>query len=154
MKDRVNSMDTEKIKNIKRILVGVDDSEDAQLAFRVAMNRAIEMNAALYITSILEKDEMNVYQVLDADYMHKQIDKLNKHVKEYQKIAEEAGVREVHTITGQGNAGETIVKEIIPQVNPDLLIIGALAKEGIEKYFGSQAAYMAKYAPISVLVVR
>ena len=33
----------EKIKNIKRILVGVDDSDDAQLAFRVAMQRAKEL---------------------------------------------------------------------------------------------------------------
>lgn len=144
----------EKIKNIKRILVGVDDSEDAQLAFRVAMKRAIELNAALYITSILEKDEMNVYQILNADYLRKQIDKLNQHIEGYKKVAIEAGVKKVYTITGQGDAGETIVKEIIPQVNPDLLIIGALAKEGIGKYFGSQAAYMAKYAPISVLVVR
>ena len=54
----------------------------------------------------------------------------------------------------EGDAGETIIKKVIPQVNPDLLVIGALAKEGLEKYFGSQAAYMAKYAPISVLVVR
>ena len=46
----------EKIKNIKRILVGVDDSDDAQLAFRVAMQRAKELDATLYITSILEKD--------------------------------------------------------------------------------------------------
>lgn len=144
----------EKIKNIKRILVGVDDSEDAQLAFRVAMKRAIELNAALYITSILEKDEMNVYQILNADYLREQIDKLNQHIERYKKVAIEAGVKKVYTITGQGDAGETIVKEIIPQVNPDLLIIGALAKEGIGKYFGSQAAYMAKYAPVSVLVVR
>lgn len=144
----------EKIKNIKRILVGVDDSEDAQLAFRVAMKRAIELNAVLYITSILEKDEMNVYQILNADYLREQIDKLNQHIEGYKKVAIEAGVKKVYTITGQGDAGETIVKEIIPQVNPDLLIIGALAKEGIGKYFGSQAAYMAKYAPVSVLVVR
>lgn len=144
----------EKIKNIKRILVGVDDSEDAQLAFRVAMKRAIELNAALYITSILEKDEMNVYQILNADYLREQIDKLNQHIEGYKKVAIEAGVKKVYTITGQGDAGETIVKEIIPQVNPDLLIIGALAKEGIGKYFGSQAAYMVKYAPVSVLVVR
>lgn len=48
-------MDSENIKNIKKILVGVDDSEDAQLAFRVAMRRAIELDATLVITSILEK---------------------------------------------------------------------------------------------------
>ena len=54
----------------------------------------------------------------------------------------------------EGNAGEEIVKNVIPKVKPDLLIIGALSKQGIKKFFGSQAAYMAKYAPISVLVVR
>ncbi|MSE05307.1 universal stress protein, partial [Lactobacillus salivarius] len=57
-------MDSENIKNIKKILVGVDDSEDAQLAFRVAMRRAIELDATLVITSILEKDEMNIYQAM------------------------------------------------------------------------------------------
>ena len=81
----------EKIKNIKRILVGVDDSDDAQLAFRVAMQRAKELDATLYITSILEKDEMNVYQVLDADYMRQQVEKLKKHIEDYRKIALEAG---------------------------------------------------------------
>jgi nucleotide-binding universal stress UspA family protein len=34
------------------------------------------------------------------------------------------------------------------------LIIGSIAKKGIARHFGSQAAYMAKYAPISVLVIR
>ena len=113
-------MDSENIKNIKKILVGVDDSEDAQLAFRVAMRRAIELDATLVITSILEKDEMNIYQAMSRDYIH----------------------------------GEEIVKHIIPAVEPDLLIIGALSKTGIRKYFGSQAAYIVKYSPISVLVVR
>ena len=63
-------MDSENIKNIKKILVGVDDSEDAQLAFRVAMRRAIELDATLVITSILEKDEMNIYQAMSRDYIH------------------------------------------------------------------------------------
>ena len=43
-------MDKEPIKNIKKILVGVDDSEDAQLAFRVAMRRALDLDATLCIT--------------------------------------------------------------------------------------------------------
>lgn len=147
-------MSIEKIKNIRKILVGVDDSEDAQLAFRVAMQRAKELDATLYITSILETDEMNVYQVLDVDYIHKSIDELNEHIKGYKKIALESGINKVKTITAQGDAGETIIKKVIPEVNPDLLVVGALAKEGLGKYFGSQAAYMAKYSPVSVLVVR
>lgn len=118
------------------------------------MQRAKELDATLYITSILETDEMNVYQVLDVDYIHKSIDELNEHIKGYKKIALESGINKVKTITAQGDAGETIIKKVIPEVNPDLLVVGALAKEGLGKYFGSQAAYMAKYSPVSVLVVR
>ncbi|HJC04533.1 universal stress protein [Ligilactobacillus hohenheimensis] len=147
-------MDTESVKNIKKILVGVDDSADAQLAFRVAMRRAIDLNATLYIVSVLEKDEMNVFQVLDDDYVHGEREELKKHLLRYQKIAEEAGVVDVRIVIAEGDPGETIVKEVIPSINPDLLVVGALSKQGIRKYFGSQAAYMAKYAPCSVFVVR
>ena len=113
-------MDKEPIKNIKKILVGVDDSEDAQLAFRVAMRRALDLDATLCIT----------------------------------QIALQAGIKRVEVVIAEGDAGETIIKRIIPKVEPDLLIIGALSKKGVKKFFGSQAAYMAKHAPISVLVVR
>lgn len=147
-------MDTEKVKNIKRILVGVDDSEDAQLAFRVAMRRAIELDATLIITSILESNEMNVYQALSRDYVHGERSDLEKHIQEYKKVALEAGVKKVETVISEGNAGEQIVKTVIPQTQPDLLIVGALSKAGIKKYFGSQAAYIVKNSPVSVLVVR
>ncbi|WP_304653201.1 universal stress protein [uncultured Ligilactobacillus sp.] len=147
-------MDKEPIKNIKKILVGVDDSEDAQLAFRVAMRRALDLDATLCITSILESDEMNVFQALSADYIHGERKELEKHVERYRKIALQAGIKRVEVVIAEGDAGETIIKRVIPKVEPDLLIIGALSKKGVKKFFGSQAAYMAKHAPISVLVVR
>ena len=39
----------------KRILVGVDDSADAKLAFKHAINQAIQDEAELVIVSVLEK---------------------------------------------------------------------------------------------------
>ena len=117
-------MDKEPIKNIKKILVGVDDSEDAQLAFRVAMRRALDLDATLCITSILESDEMNVFQALSADYIHGERKELEKHVENYRKIALQAGIKRVEVVIAEGDAGETIIKRIIPKVEPDLLIIG------------------------------
>ncbi|GKQ42780.1 universal stress protein UspA [Companilactobacillus sp. RD055328] len=139
---------------IKRILVGVDDSADALLAFDHAIKEAVEHKAELVIASVLESDEMNVYQAMDIDYIHGERAELEKHIEDYKKQAEEKGVAKVSVIVGEGKAGEVIVKKIIPQVKPDMLIVGSLAKRGINKYFGSQAAYMAKYSPVSVLVVR
>ncbi|TDG79535.1 hypothetical protein C5L31_000877 [Secundilactobacillus malefermentans] len=141
-------------KQFSHILVGVDDSADAQLAFRYAMNRAKKDGAKLTIVSILESDEMNVYQAMSKDYVHGQRAQLEKHIGEYRKLAEQFGVKRVETVVLEGDPGETIVKRVIPAVKPDLLVVGSLSKTGIQKRFGSQAAYMAKYAPISVLVVR
>ncbi|KRL80781.1 universal stress protein [Secundilactobacillus paracollinoides] len=136
------------------ILVGVDDSEDALLAFDYAIHYALDLNAKLTIASVLENDDMSVYQALDKDYIHGERSELEEHLLDYQRQAQDAGVKDVDLIVDEGDAGETIVKNIIPHVKPDVLIIGSIAKKGIKRRFGSQAAYMAKYAPISVLVIR
>ncbi|GEP18777.1 universal stress protein [Pediococcus argentinicus] len=141
-------------EDFKRILVGVDDSADAQLAFRYAIRQARQNDATLIITSILENEEMNVYQALTKDYIHGERDELVEHINEYRKLALEAGVTKVDMMVDEGDAGETIVKNVIPASKADLLVIGSISKKGIRKYFGSQASYMAKYSPISVMIVR
>ena len=138
----------------ERVLVGVDDSADAQLAFRYAMHRCIKDNSELIITSILESNEMNVYQALTKDYVHGERAELEEHLKEYRKVATDAGVKNVRLIVAEGDPGETIIKDVIPKTDADLLVVGSVSKHGIRKYFGSQAAYMAKYSPISVMIIR
>ncbi|MFD1317135.1 universal stress protein [Loigolactobacillus zhaoyuanensis] len=137
-----------------RILVGVDDSQDALLAFKYAVDQAKQDQAELVIVSVLESEEMNVYQALNKDYVHGERAELEQHVRDYQRQAREAGIERVNTVVAEGEPGEVIVKEVIPHIEPDLLIVGSEAKEGLAKHLGSQAAYMAKYAPISVLVIR
>lgn len=137
-----------------RILVGTDDSHDAQLAFHYAINYAKENDAELFIVSVLESNEMNVYQALDDDYIHGEREALEKHVLEYETEAKAAGVQKVQTVIAEGKPGSTIVNDVIPNINPDLLIIGSFDKPGVARRFGSEAAYMAKYSPISVLVMR
>lgn len=146
-------MDTKDIY-FKKILVAVDDSEDSIKAFRYAVHRALKDDLGLTIVSILEENVINVYQVLTKDFIHGKREDLTKHVEEYREQALAAGVKDVDVWVGAGIPGEEIVNHVIPEVKPDLLVIGAKAKKGITKMFGSQAAYMAKNSPISVLVVR
>lgn len=138
----------------KRILVGVDDSPDAQLAFRYAISEARLSGASLVIASVLESDNVNVFQALNKDLVHGERKDLAEHLNQYRELALRAGVKTVDTVVEEGDPGEVIVKTIIPAVHADLLIVGSLSKTGVRKYFGSQAAYMAKYSPISVMVVR
>ncbi|MET1248987.1 universal stress protein [Sporolactobacillus sp. STCC-11] len=141
-------------EDFSHILVGVDDSADAQLAFRYALNRAKRDKLKLTIVSILEKGDMNVYQALNKDFIHGKREDLEAHVQVYKKVALDFGVEKVDAIVAEGVPGELIVKDIIPHTDADLLVVGSEDKKGIAKHFGSQAAYMAKYSPISVLVVR
>ncbi|NVY96473.1 universal stress protein [Lactobacillus sp. DCY120] len=140
--------------DIKKILVGVDNSDDAQKAFRYAINRAKELNAQLQIVTVLEKHDMNVYQVLDDDFIHGRREDVESHVQGYIETAQKAGVQDVKGIISEGNPGETIVKDVIPKYQPDLLVIGSLDIKKPHKLFGSQAAHMAQNSPISVLVIR
>ncbi|WP_125607967.1 universal stress protein [Lapidilactobacillus bayanensis] len=146
-------MDTSDIY-FKKILVAVDDSEDSIKAFKYAIHRAIKDDVGLMLVSILEENEINVFQAMSKDFIHGKREDLEKHLQEYRQQALDAGVKRVEAWVGAGNPGEEIVNHIIPQVQPDLLVVGSKSKVGITKRFGSQAAYMAKYAPISVLVVR
>ncbi len=144
----------EKEMKFHKLLVGVDDSHDALLAFYYAVRYAAENDAELYIVSVLESNEMNVYQALDDDYVHGERSELEKHIQDFKDQATESGVKKVTSLIAEGDAGKTIVKDVIPHVQPDLLVIGSFDKPGIARRFGSQAAYMSKYAPCSVLVIR
>lgn len=79
--------------DFKRILVGVDDSGDALLAFNYAIKRAKISNAELVIVSVLESNEMSVYQALSKDYIHGEREELEQHILKYQKQAQDAGVK-------------------------------------------------------------
>jgi nucleotide-binding universal stress UspA family protein len=120
-------------KEFKHILVGVDDSDDAQMAFRYAINRAKTDGAKLTIVSILEQQNMNVYEAMSKDFIHGQRKDLEEHVVEYQKLAQEFGVKDVNVVVDEGDPGETIVKDIIPAIKPDLLVIGSVSKQGVRK---------------------
>lgn len=97
---------------------------------------------------------MNVYEALNDDYVRNKREDVEKDVQQYIATAQAGGIQDVRGIISEGNPGEKIVKDIIPQYLPDLLIIGSLDKKVPQRFFGNQAAYMAKRTPISVLVIR
>ncbi len=89
----------------KHILVGVDDSEDALLAFQYAIDTAKRRHAELTIVSILESHEMSVYEALDKDYIHGERSELDNHIQMYVKQAQNAGVEKVDALVSEGKPG-------------------------------------------------
>lgn len=137
-----------------KIMVGVEESPDALKAFHYAIQKAKEEQAELVIVSILEEKEINVYQSLDKNYWQEQLAKLEKQTEKYQQEALANGIDKVSVIVNEGNPGELSINKLIPLNKPDLLIIGSKSTSKLKSFFGSQAAYMARYAPISVMIIR
>lgn len=73
---------------------------------------------------------MNVYEALNDDYVRNKHEDVEKDLQQYIATAQAAGVQDVRGIISEGNPGEKIVEDIIPQYQPDLLIIGSLDKKG------------------------
>lgn len=73
---------------------------------------------------------MNVYEALNDDYVRNKREDVEKDLQQYIATAQAAGVQDVRGIISEGNPGEKIVEDIIPQYQPDLLIIGSLDKKG------------------------
>ncbi|MDM5145406.1 putative universal stress protein [Lactococcus lactis] len=79
----------------KNILVGVDESEGAQKAFQYAVKQASKTGAALLIASILEIEELNVYEALDPEYLSQKQSQLLLNLKKYKQYAENSGVKNI-----------------------------------------------------------
>lgn len=136
------------------ILVGVDRDDDAQKAFAYAMRRAVRDDAKLTIVSIIETKAFNIYESMSKGHIERERMELKHQIGKYVQMAKDAGVREVACVIDEGDPADIILNDVIPALHPDLLIIGAETKVGLARHFGSHANKLAKYAPISVMIVR
>ncbi|MDR2660501.1 MAG: universal stress protein [Lactobacillaceae bacterium] len=144
-----------KIKQFKKVLVAVDESEQGQFALENAIHQSLEDESSLIIVSIFEPNKLSTIDLLDNKTVKELQQKIEENLELWAEKAKKAGVKNVKTIYSEGNPGEVIVKDVIPQTGANLVVVGAHSKAGLSQhYFGSQASYIANRASISVLVVR
>ncbi|KRM13551.1 universal stress protein [Paucilactobacillus suebicus] len=140
----------------KKILVAVDedDSSSSRKAFCYAVTLANSYKVPLGIVTILETDDLSVYDSLQPDVIEGRRQEMESAVNLYVQKAKDFGVDEVEGFLGEGKPGKKIVRETIPQFEPDLLVCGSETQDKSSIFIGSQASYMSQNAPCSVIVVR
>ena len=69
------------------------------------------------IISILENDEMNVYQTLSKTNIHGERQELEQHILKYQKQAQAAGVTKVHAMIAEANLVRPSLRKSSPTFN-------------------------------------
>lgn len=137
-----------------QILVAIDGSEEAELAFKKSVAIASRNNAALNLTSIIDISfgSLEAYAQEYAKETQKNLEDL---LQGYKQTAEDAGVSNVNVIIEQGSPKTMITEEIAKRVNADLIICGATGQNAAERIFlGSVSERIMRAASCDVLVVR
>lgn len=141
----------------RRILLTVDedDHESSTRAFRFATTLARDYDVYLGIVSVLESEDINIFDSLTPSKINEKRKYLKKVVDKYVKIAEDIGLSKVEPLVYEGgDVDDVILERVIPDFEPDLIVTGADTQFPHSKISGAIGPRLAKRAPISVIVVR
>ena len=139
----------------KRILLTIDadDPQANEKALSYAVTQAKEFGAELGICSVLEGDDINIYDSLTPKKLDEKRAALNAVIFKYVDAAKDFGIENVSAIASEGgDIDDQILDDIIPDFKPDLLVCGV--DKGGGHNFYSISIKLAKRAKISVIVVR
>jgi Universal stress protein UspA and related nucleotide-binding proteins len=141
----------------RRILLTVDedDHESTTRAFRFAITLAHDYDASLGIVSVMENEDINIFDSLTPSKLKEKRNDLKRIVQGYVDQAEDNGLTKVEPLVYEdGDVDDVILERVIPDFKPDLIVTGADTQFPHSKITGAIGPRLAKRAPVSVIVVR
>ncbi|MBS2771413.1 universal stress protein [Anoxybacillus rupiensis] len=139
----------------KTIVVAVDGSQEAEWAFKKAIQIAKRNEASLILTHIID---IRAFAAVEA-HSQSVVERSEQYAKEllenYKQQALEAGIEHVIVDIEFGSPKVKIAKDIAPKHKADLIICGATGLNAVERLLiGSVSEHITRYAKCDVLVVR
>lgn len=143
------------LQEYKKIMVAVDGSKEAELAFKKAINVARRNNSELLLAHVIDTRAFQTISSLDGLMMEQASEMAKQTLADYQKIANDSGVSKVKAIIEYGSPKSIIAKELPDTEKVDLIMLGATGLNAVERLFiGSVSEYVIRHAVCDVLVVR
>lgn len=159
------------LSRYKNILVAVDGSKNAQLAFQQAVEIALEQEkATLYVLEVVDNQthfvappmlnsQTQTYSPeaveMFQEVVQKEVEWVENEVHELVEEAKRKGVLNAVAVVTTGNHKNAIAHTIPTEKKIDLLIIGATGKGRIKSaILGTTTSYVVQHAPCNVLVVK
>ena len=143
-----------------RIMVAVDGSEMAELAFKKAVNIVKRNKGTLVITHVVDTRSVTLFPQYDRPINHSQFleqstDAASNTIELYKEWAEDRGLDSVETLLKNGSPRTELSETLPTENNIDLLVMGATGLSAIERAFvGSVSQFVVRNAPCDVLIVR
>ncbi len=143
------------IQEYNNILVPVDGSYGAELAFQKSVAVAKRNDAHLHIVHVIDTRAFQEISSFDTSIVTDISDKAKSNLDKYTQEAKDAGVKNVDYSIEYGSPKTIIAKDLTKELNIDLIMIGATGLNAVERLLiGSVTEYVTRNATCDVLVVR
>lgn len=141
----------------QRILVPVDGSEEAFLAFKKAVVAAKEdgKKRDLVLAHVIDTRSLQTPTGFDGDFTGEVMRQTKSVFEEYKQYAKDRGVDGIETVIEYGSPKTVISKDLPKRYNSDLIMMGATGLNAVERLLiGSVSDYVIRHADCDVLIVR
>lgn len=143
------------LQQYRKIMVAVDGSEEAELAFKKAVNVANRNKAELLLAHVIDTRAFQTVSSFDGMLAEQATEMAKQTLSDYEKYARENGNEKVSSVIEYGSPKPIIAKQIPQDQEVDLIMLGATGLNAVERLFiGSVSEYVIRNAPCDVLVVR
>lgn len=140
----------------KTILVGVDGSEQANLAYKRAIEVAKRNQGRVIVVHVIENKlyTMMGYSTMNDSLISQETEAAHEILNECKEFAKEVGFNQIETLITYGVAKELMAKQLPEKYKVDLIMVGQSGLNAVERMVvGSVSNYIIRYAPCDVLVV-
>jgi len=139
----------------EKILIAVDGSKASEKAFNTAIEIAKSDGSTLVVAHVIDSRTFATAEAYDKSLSQRAEKYAKDLISEYEQNAKDAGVVTVETVIKYGSPKVAITKEIAPESNADLVVVGATGLNAVERFLiGSVSESVARYSKSDVLIVR
>ncbi|KRM45330.1 universal stress family protein [Lentilactobacillus parafarraginis DSM 18390 = JCM 14109] len=143
------------IQQYNQILVPVDGSYEAELAFKKGVAVAIRNHASLHLLHVVDTRAFQNISSFDTSMVEQVTDTAKETLDKYIEEAKKAGLSDVDYSIEYGAPKTVIARDVPRNLNVDLIMIGATGLNAVERLLiGSVTEYVTRTAICDVLVVR
>ena len=143
------------LQRYQNIMVAVDGSHEAELAFEKGVNVALRNNSRLTIAHVIDTRALQSVSTFDAEVYEELQEDAKKLMDQYAEKTKEAGVGNVVTVVEMGNPKTLLATDIPEEQKVDLIMVGATGLNAFERLLvGSSSEYILRHAKVDLLVVR
>jgi len=143
------------LQQYKNILVPVDGSYEAELAFKKAVAVANRNDASLHLVHVVDTRAFQNISSFDTTMVEQVTDTAKKTLDKYIEEAKANGIDNVDYSIEYGAPKSIIANDIPKDLDIDLIMIGATGLNAVERLLiGSVTEYVTRTAICDVLVVR